>query len=405
MTDTADVSYVIDPKIKDWATATQAKYIDAVNEHGSMRAASRALDVNFTSVRVGIIGAQQRAALQGYSPDHDMTKQTAPGFRVKGTSTLYDADGALKQQWVKTERDAKQAEEAIREFVRYLTEDCRAMAPLLPMPDYTDEDLLAVYPMGDPHFGMYAWASETGDDFDLNIAERLTCEAIDRLVASGPAAATALLLNLGDFFHADNGKNQTPESGHSLDVDTRHGKVLQVGLRALRHCILRMLQKHKKVIVKCNRGNHDPESSYALALCLWAYFENEPRVEIDLSPSLYWYMRFGKVLVGSHHGHGAKASDLGLVMAADRPADWGRTEYRYWYCGHIHHKFVDKEQPGVMVETFRTLAPRDAWHAGKGYRAGRDMNLIILHREYGEVERHRCDVALLLAPTKKTTNG
>jgi hypothetical protein len=30
--------------------------------------------------------------------------------------------------------------------------------------------------------------------------------------------------------------------------------------------------------------------------------------------------------------------------------------------------------------------------AGQGYRAGRDMRLIIYH---GEIERHRCDVAML----------
>jgi len=30
-----------------------------------------------------------------------------------------------------------------------------------------------------------------------------------------------------------------------------------------------------------------------------------------------------------------------------------------------------------------------------GYRAGRDMRLIVLHKEYGEVERHRCDISML----------
>jgi hypothetical protein len=48
-----------------------------------------------------------------------------------------------------------------------------------------------------------------------------------------------------------------------------------------------------------------------------------------------------------------------------------------------------------VVEAFRTLAARDAWHAGQGYRAGRDMRLLVHHKDFGEVERHRCDIAML----------
>jgi hypothetical protein len=82
-------------------------------------------------------------------------------------------------------------------------------------------------------------------------------------------------------------------------------------------------------------------------------------------------------------------------MAADRPQDWGLTTERHWYCGHIHHKDHDKEHPGVTIETFRTLAPKDAWHAGQGYRSGRDMHCIVHHREFGELERHRCGIAMI----------
>lgn len=81
-------------------------------------------------------------------------------------------------------------------------------------------------------------------------------------------------------------------------------------------------------------------------------------------------------------------------MAADRPEDWGATEFRHWLCGHIHH-WTAKEHPGVVVETFRTLAGKDAWHAGKGYRSRRDMNCIVYHKQYGEIQRVRCDIAML----------
>jgi hypothetical protein len=272
----------------------------------------------------------------------------------------------------------------------------KGLCPLVACPADADSDLLAVYPMGDPHFGLYSYAEESGDNFDLVIAERITCEAIDRLVSSAPKAATAMLLNLGDAFHADDSSNQTPQSGHALDVDTRFAKVAQVGLRALTHCVRRLLEKHEKVIVWNMVGNHDPHSALWLSLCMDAFFSNEPRVTVDLSPSLFKFYRFGKVLIGAHHGHGAKTNDLPLLMAADRPLDWGATEFRHWLCGHIHH-WTAKEHPGVVVETFRTLAGKDAWHAGKGYRSRRDMNCIIYHTDFGEIQRVRCDIAQLQA--------
>jgi hypothetical protein len=327
------------------------------------------------------------------APEFDLTHEVPAPLVLKGTSTYYDKDGNLGGQWVKTTVDQKRAFEAVAEWVTSLAKSVEPLPPVAP-PGCLDEDLLSVYPMGDPHFGLYAWAEESGEDFDLETADRLTRGAIDRLVSLGPASEQALLLILGDLFHADDSSNMTPANGNVLDVDTRYAKVMQVGLAAQIYAIRRLLEKHGTVKVWIVPGNHDPHASYAVALCLDAFFRDNTRVSIDLSPGLYKYMRFGKVLIGSHHGHGAKIGDLPLIMASDKPLDWGCSRHRYWYVGHIHHK-ESKEHPGVIVETFRTLAARDAWHAGKGYRAGRDMNLIVHHREHGELLRARCDIGML----------
>lgn len=384
---------VLDPKLKEWATPLQAAKIDAVNQHNGMRAAAREMGIAFNSVQGAIAAVRKKAALAGYSPGHQMTQTVPDGYLVKGVSTLYGPKGEVKAQWVKSAADQARQEEMLREFAESLAAEVKGLAPVTKPPKAADDDLLCVYPMGDPHFGMHAWWQDAGEDFDLSIAERLTCGAVDRLVASAPAAATAVLLNLGDMFHADNQRNQS-QSGHQLDVDGRWAKVQQIGLRAMIHCVRRLLEKHRKVIVRINRGNHDGHSSYALALMLSCYFHNEPRVEVDLSPAAAWYYQFGMNLIGSTHGDTFKSADMVSIMAADRPKEWGQTRHRYWYVGHVHHQDC-KEYRGGVVEFFRTLAARDAWHAGQGYRAGRDMRLIVLHKEHGEIERHRCDVAMI----------
>ena len=338
--------------------------------------------------------SQIREVVHGYAPEHDLTHTVPEPMILRGTSTLYGKDGSLKLQWVKTKLDESKLEAAVREWIKSLTTEVIGCAPLTESPARSMDDLLTVYPIGDPHIGMYAWQQETGDDFDLDIAKRQLFAAIDRLVSSAPAAHTAIVLPLGDVFHSDNQTNQTPGHKHQLDVDTRFVKVLGVGIAAFRHIILRALEKHQRVIVRFVQGNHDPHSVWALAMTIEAYFSNEPRVTVDLSPAAFWFYRFGSVLIGSTHGDKTKTEALLGVMATDRAKDWGETKYRYWYTGHIHNQTV-KELPGVVCESFRTLAARDAYTAGAGYRAGRDMLAIVHHRNHGEIERHRCDIGMI----------
>lgn len=392
----------IDSRYLDYATPRQREVLEAVTRYGTGQAAAIALGINKSVPADTYAAVKKRAAHRGFSPDHDMTRTVPEGYRVKGVSTYYNREGKPTGQWVKSTADDKAREAMIRAFVETLAQEQAGLAPMVAGPVDFDDDLLAVYPLGDPHFGMFAWGEEAGEDFDLKTADRLTRGAIDRLVMSTPACGHALLLNLGDFFHADDSKNATPGHGHALDVDTRYGKVMRVGLAAMVHCTLRLLERHAHVTVKNLAGNHDPHSSFALALAMDAWFRNDPRVTINLGPSLYYYYRFGSVLIGAHHGHGAKAADLPAIMANDRARDWGETTHRVWHCGHIHHHtLAAKEYTGCEVETHRTLAPGDAWHAGKGYRAKRDAKAIVYHREHGEDMRVRCDVTRIAAQPER----
>lgn len=383
----------IDNDTLSYATVRQLEYIDAIAAaKGNLKRAAKALGVCEGTIKRSIQALRQKAARKGHAPGH-FDSGVAPGYAMGKVTVQRGKSGEIERTWERQSPDNAIHGQMLEGYATALAESVKGLAKPVKVPKAANDDLMVVVPVGDPHFGMYAWAAEAGADFDLEIAERLTRGAIDRLVDSGPAASTALLLNLGDHFHADNQKNVT-NSGHQLDVDGRWAKVQQVGLMAMIYCIQRLLEKYPKVIFRINKGNHDNHSSYALALMLSCYFHNEPRVEVDLSPSIHWYFQFGKVLLGSTHGDSTKDKDMLPIMAADRPAEWGTTKHRYWYVGHVHHKFA-KEHPGGIVEYFRTLAPGDAWHRGQGYRAGRDMCLVVMHKDHGEIERHRCDAGML----------
>jgi hypothetical protein len=248
------------------------------------------------------------------------------------------------------------------------------------------ENSLSAYPIGDAHIGMYSWAEETGNDFDTTIATRELRAAFDLLVDEAPASSVGYLVDVGDFTHADNRSNATPASGHILDVDSRFSRVRRIARDVYRYGIERMLEKHDTVEVFPVPGNHNPDSAGWLAMVLEAYYENNPRVIVETSPSKFFYRRWGKVLLGMTHGDKIKRADLPAIMATDRAQDWGETEFRYWLTGHIHHT-RNEEYRGCFVESFNTLAPGDAWHHAAGYRSMQQMQRIDYDKEDGICSR------------------
>lgn len=385
----------IDPRLYDFADARQKQFLDAMKEHGSAQGAARALGIGRDNVGRSYRRLLKRAARQGYAPGH-FESGTAPGYLMGKVTVQRDRDGTVERTWERQSPDAQSALEAVKQSLSDLAEQVRGLSPPTPPPVHCNDDLMTVIPMGDPHFGLLSWARETGEDFDLDIAERLTFGAVDRLTSLTPSTGTALLLNLGDYFHADNSSNRTPRGGNELDVDGRFPKIASIGFRAMIRCIDRLLENHAKVIVRNNRGNHDPHQAAMLTIAVEAYYHANDRVQVETTPSGFYFYRFGKVLIGSTHGDGAKLTDLPMIMANDAPHDWAAADYRVWHCGHFHHDQT-KDLVGCTVETHRTLAAGDAWHRYAGYRAGRDLKAIVYHRRFGEVNRIRCGVEMLEA--------
>lgn len=385
----------IDPKLIEFATARQLEYIAAITEHGSIRKAATALGMSKSAVADSMESLRKAAARQGYAQGH-FVSGTAPGFNMGKVTVQRAADGSVERTWERQSPDQEAWQGMLRQFVTELCKEAKGRAPKVKPPTFTNADLLTVYPIGDHHHGCYSDQAETGDGYDTATSVHRLESAFDHLVAMAPPSETALMINLGDFMHGNDHTNLT-EHGNQLDVDGRFGKALHSGAMALVRCVLKLLAKHDKVEVWNVRGNHDRDAALALAMAMSFYFHNEPRVTVDIGLGLYKYHRFGKVLIGSHHGHGAKAQDLPLIMAEDRKEDWGVTDHRVWHCGHIHH-LTRKDYVGVTVETHRTLAGTDAWHAGQGYRSKKDMNAIVYHRQHGEIQRTRFEMGMLEAP-------
>ena len=187
--------------------------------------------------------------------------------------------------------------------------------------------------------------------------------------------------------HSDNNRNETARSHNTLDVDGRYPKILQETCMLIVQTIDAALCRHEQVTVRILPGNHDEHSAVAIAYFLLAWYRNEPRATVDVDPGLFWWHRFGKVLLGATHGHTVKLQKFALMMPNIRAEDWGLSKFRFAHGFHIHHKTVTKEDNGVICESHQAPIPPDSWHFSGTLISGRTIQSISYHKERGEAGR------------------
>lgn len=353
-----------------------------------------------TAVELGIARSTvqwhlSQAAIHGeIAPE---LRETPVGFNVKRlTQHVRRENGvpALTEEWTQFTPDSATYDATLAAIDESMKK-YDGIIPTIPEPQtMLNQDLVTFYPIIDHHLGLYSWEPETGANYDLAIATKTLRSSLEELVWSAPASDTAVILNIGDFFHSDNNRNRTERSGNVLDADGRYAKILELGIDLFIYAIELALTKHKCVHVRNLPGNHDPYATIALNSAIRMAFRNNPRVHVSRDPSPFYFFRFGKVLIGATHGDMIRHTDMPMVLAAYAAKDWGETEHRYVYLGHVHHKSVGGgERYGATWETFRTLAAKDAWSSQSGFASGRSMVAITHHRDSGERYRHTVTIA------------
>ena len=370
------------------AINTDDEVLAAVQKHGK-KGAAEVLGVKLR----GLEQRLTRLALRGYAPEHDMTRTVPEGFTVKGVSTLYNADGQIAAQWVKSGQDPQRIRAMIDAVLAGLKDELPREKPVK-APKQAPDGLLNCYVITDYHLGMLAWGEETGADWDTQIAEDMLVAWFKQALAESPDAEVGVFAQLGDFLHWDGWDAVTPASKHLLDADTRFPKLARVAIRVVRRIIRMMLQKHLEVRVIMAEGNHDPTSSVWLRELCAAMFEDEPRVVVDVRPDPYYACEWGKSLLLFHHGHKRKPANIDSVFVAKFREEFGRCEYVYAHMGHLHHKVV-LESNLMEIEQHQTLSASDAYASRGGWMSNRSAQVVTYCKKYGERARRKIPAKLI----------
>jgi hypothetical protein len=359
-------------------TPKQQEAVDALEQHGSKRAAARALGISRPALTERLRGIKQdpaiQAAMAAVKTDlvpHSMWTKVPPKDGVPGYSVYHK---------MASEDPADIAARLAAAF-----ENVPAIPETKP-PGYFDADLVTIFPLADAHIGMMAYGKETGESYNTDIAAARVTEWVARAVEASPPSGLAIILDVGDLTHADDDTNMTPRSKHSLTVDSRHFRTLDVTIAALATAAECALRKHAKVIIRILPGNHNQTSYMAIMFALAERYRNEPRVEVQKVPGEFFVMEFGSVMLAAHHGHGAKPDRMVHFLADEYAPIWGRTRHRFLWTGHLHHH-RSADIGGVQWEQLRAITARDAYAVSNAYTARAQLQAITLHRTDGEVQR------------------
>lgn len=303
----------------------------------------------------------------------------------------YSDEWEVKQKWVKgpegsqlmVKKDSSQDLEILREQI---LRDVKQYAPKYKKtkPESNQGGNLLVISCGDIHLGKLSVKSETGEDYNVDIAYNRAIEGVKGLIqkASGFSIDTVLLIIGNDILHTDTldrkTTNKTPQ-----DTDGMwHENFLRA--KDLYVEVIEMLMPLGNVYVQFNDSNHDRMSGFFLAQTIEAWFRNSD-ITFDVTMKPRKYFQYGVNLIGTSHGE-SKEADLPLIMATECPEEWGTSTKRYWYCHHIHHK-KSKEYMGVCVEYLRSPSGTDAWHSRNGYLSNKAIEAFIHDVQEGQICR------------------
>lgn len=302
-----------------------------------------------------------------------------------------DGDGGTLELHRVFVRLKPKAGPGVRECVEAMIASAKKELRRIPKQGYRQpkrEGLLQLLVVADCHYGKYAWGRTTGgDDYDLDIADRLVRQAGEELLSVGDShkPARRLIAFVGDLFHYDT-PSGTTTSGTPLERDGRLQKMIQVGSDSLLSIIERSSAAVPTDIVIVN-GNHDETLTWAWQRIVAERFRNSRTTTVSDEYTGRQYYRHGKNLLGFAHGHRAKRK-LPQIMALEAASDWSRCPYREWHTGHFHSQAAEWQRPietldGVIVRTAPALCPPDDWHSVNGFIGARQAMETFIYQPDG----------------------
>lgn len=380
-------SYLLDVA----TTEKQRQIINEMSSGKTTKVVSRELDVA-TPYIWKVIGLLKKRYNMTHAEQGEFVHTIQDPYIAKGVSTYYNKDGQPTAQWVKTQLSQEKYLELLQSSADLFYQGLPKIKTPAAKKQKYNQDIIPWFQIGDAHLGMLAHEAETGHNFDLKIAVTELMTAFQILFDDSEPCERCVINDLGDMSHYENYEGVTSHSGHALDYDGRFHKMIEAYIPLMRFIIEAALDKFKYVDVIINQGNHSRTNDIWMALLLQHVYENNERVHVLKNANVFIPYRMGKTLVMVHHTDKCKPAKLPGVMATDYSKDWGECDFRYIDTGHVHHGFVVKEHPGVLIESWNNLAATDKYAHEGGWRSKQSLTRVDRSKTFGNIGRRTLSI-------------
>jgi len=218
----------------------------------------------------------------------------------------------------------------------------------------------------DLHFNKIAYDRDGEVIWDTDIAAKVMMGYVEHMSAKAidNGADKCIFVWSNDFFNSESTGSTT--HGTPQRNDKPPEKAFELGAELLISAIEYLRQYFSEVDVIYVPSNHDKSQSFNLACLLSRYFEKDPNVTFDNSPTAYRkYRKFGintngytHDIVNSDRIRGAMQEEAMSLMAGSKE--------RIFHGGHKHTLEL-KEHNGSLTFLHPTSCPADDWHNEKVY--------------------------------------
>ncbi|WP_454287250.1 hypothetical protein [Rhizobium arsenicireducens] len=307
------------------------------------------------------------------------------------------------------------SEVSVLDLVRETVRDTPSSLIHLPQREITTGEHLLIIDLADVHFLKLCVNSETGYEYNREIARHRVIEGTKALLRMAkPWGIARVLFVMGnDILHVDN-TISTTTSGTFQDSEGTIFQGFKDAGAALEIAINEASAVADVDLIHC-MSNHDRVIGWTLTQAVAGRLRTNNRVratDYNLSERHRKFYRFERNLFGLTHADGAKEEKLYGLMVTEAREHISECLNLYWLLHHFHHKIRktrgefamlrEKDHNGMTafitgmpmiegqqlnIEYVRSPSAPDGWHDRNGYINRQAVECFIHHPTLGQRAR------------------
>ena len=279
--------------------------------------------------------------------------------KADGIQTLYSSKIVVKprENYIWTKEDATK-------IFNGLTSNYKEKINIIPK-QYEKNNNILVLPIADFHYGLYSDILSTGNDYNLQVAEKSYYQVLNDIKSrvENKQFEKVVYVVGNDFINSDNLSNTTT-AGTPQDTSASWFMLVTKATQLIVDGI-DMLSTIAPVDVLYVTSNHDLHTMFGIMQTIEAYYRKNKNINIDTSPLPRKYYKFGKTLLSLSHD--MKVKKALETISVEAKNDWSECEHIILMLGHLHQAMIYEKQGYLEMMRLPTISGFSRWSNTKGY--------------------------------------